>query len=75
MCFPNKDIAEASDMEDRTLTTDICGVKMGIVVILIREPNYISNIMYRCPSYCIRFKTLSEILFVVAEGFNPSLNR
>jgi len=36
MCFPNKDIAEASDMGDRTLTTDICGVKMGIVVILIR---------------------------------------
>lgn len=36
MYFPNKNIAEPSDMEDRTLTTDICGVKMGIAVILIR---------------------------------------
>jgi len=78
MCFPNKDIAEASDMEDRTLTIAnmCCGVKMAIVVILIRVNLIIYPIScINCPSYCIRFNTSSEILLVVAEGFNPSLNK
>jgi len=49
---------------------------MAIAVILIR----VNLIVYpisciNCPSYCIRFNTSSKILLVIAEGFNPSLNK